>query len=84
MLSCKEFNIDQQSDDSLTDTATNENKSSALTESIDSQEDIGWNYFIRGRTTVLFRPQIATYFKENKLGKKYTPSAWYKNIISGL
>ena len=75
---------DHQSDDSLTDTTINDNTSSAITESLDSQDDIGWNHFIRGRLIVLFKSQLAIYFQENKLGKRYNPSIWYKNIIIGL
>ena len=35
---------DHQSDDSLTDTTINDNTPSAVTESLESQEDIGWNH----------------------------------------
>ena len=45
--------------------------SSKLDELLTSQNSIGWNQFIRGRLSKLFKPLITKYYKKNKLGKKY-------------
>ena len=75
---------DQQSNNSLTYTTINESTSSELTEIMESQEDIEWNHCIRGGLTLLLRRYISNYFKDNRLGKKYTTSAWDKHVINGL
>ena len=58
--------------------------SSALDKLPSPQNSTGWNHFIRGRLTKLFKPFITKYYKTNKLGKKYKAVTWMKNIIQGV
>ena len=75
---------DNQYEDSLSDTRILDNNSSEIIEIIHSQKDTGWNYFIRGKLAVILRPYISNYFKDNKLGKTFNATVWYRNFISEL
>ena len=61
-----------------------EQTSESITKIVASQSEIGWNHFIRGRISKTFKPQLAYYFKTNKLGKRYCVNSWYSKVISGL
>ena len=64
-----------------------DSNSRELGELLTSQYSIGWNCFIRGRLSKLYKlykPNITKYYKTNKLGGKYEVTAWMKNIIQGL
>ena len=55
-----------------------------LDELLTSQHSIGWNYFIRGRLSNLFKICITKYYKTNKLSKKYKATTWMKHIVQGV
>ena len=48
------------------------------------QTESEWKYFIRGRISKVFKPQLAHYFKTNKPGKRYCVQSWHSKVISGL
>ena len=61
-----------------------EQTSESITKIAEAQSEIGWNHFIRGRISKTFKPQLAYYFKTNKLGKRYYVQSWYSKVIAGL
>ena len=51
---------------------------------IAKQTSIGWEHFIRDRITSSLHPVINTYYRINKLGRRFKFSSWYRNIIHHL
>ena len=59
----------------------NTNTNLLLDECMNKQTSIGWEHFIRGRLTSSFHPVINSYYRSNKLGRKFKSFTWYRNII---
>ena len=56
----------------------------AIYNSINSQKNIGWNPFLRGRITKIFQPVVRSYFRRYKLSAKFSGRYWSKHIIKAL
>ena len=52
--------------------------------SIESQKNIDWNHFVRGRITTLFQPVVRSYFRRNKLPPKFSGRYWSRHMIKEL
>ena len=61
-----------------------EQTSDSINKIFESQTEIGWKHFIRGRISIAFKSKLAYYFKTNKLGKIYCDQSWYSKVIAGL
>ena len=48
---------------------------------IAKQTAIGWEHFVRGKITSFLHPVINTYYRINKLRRRFTFSSWYRDII---
>ena len=58
--------------------------SEEMFKSIESQKNIGWNHFVRGRITTLFQPVVRSYFRQNKLPMKFSGRYWSRHMIKAL
>lgn len=51
---------------------------------INSQKNIDWNHFHRGRLTKLFQSVINSYLRRNKLPLKFSVRYWSRHMIKAL
>ena len=49
-----------------------------------TQDSIDWEHFIRGRITLVFSSIFDSYYRSNKLGRRFTSKKWFTAIITSL
>ena len=52
--------------------------------SIESQKNIGWNHYLRGRITKIFQSVVRSYFRRNKLPPKFSGRYMSHYMIKAL
>ena len=48
------------------------------------QDIIGWDHFMSGRISISFSPIVASYFRINKSGRRFTTKIWFTAVIASL
>ena len=58
--------------------------SEAMYISIEPQNNIDWNHFLRRIITKLFQPVVRSYFRRNKIPPKFSGRYWTRHMIKAL